>query len=225
MASLHIHLDESGNFDFSPRGTRYYIFTTAWTYEPLPLAHELTALRFSLIKAGHNSETLSCFHACDDPLRIRERVIDMLLTRKTWWFASIVVDKCRVNPSIREPLKFYPKFLSMLLKFVLRGRVRTDTSQVLIYTDTLPLRTKQETAAALIAIKSSCQNDMRRKIPFQVCNHRRESNAWLQVADYCSWSVCRKWERTDDSTYLRLGPRLAATEIAPMSRGDGVTYY
>ena len=30
MPTLHLHLDESGNFSFKPTGTKYYVFTTAW---------------------------------------------------------------------------------------------------------------------------------------------------------------------------------------------------
>jgi hypothetical protein len=50
-----------------------------------------------------------------------------------------------------------PKFLSMLmlLRFVFKRRVLRGTSQVLIYTDTLPF-TKREALAVEIASKSSC---------------------------------------------------------------------
>ena len=61
LQTLHIHLDESGDLNFSPNGTRYFIFGCAWTYEPAPLANELNALRFTMVKEGHG-ERLSGFH-------------------------------------------------------------------------------------------------------------------------------------------------------------------
>lgn len=111
----------------------------------------------------------------------------------------------------------------MVLRFVFKGRVRPGTSRVLIYTDTLPFEKKRRLAVE-VAIKSSCRSELS-GIPFQVCHHRRDSNAWIQVADYCSWSVFRKWENRSLDAYTRLRARLAATEIDPMSRGDGKLYY
>ncbi|MGD0520377.1 MAG: DUF3800 domain-containing protein [Terracidiphilus sp.] len=223
LPTLHIHTDESGNYDFSQRGSRYYVFAAAWTYHPAPLAMGLTALRFEQIKAGHG-EFLSSFHACEDSPWLRDRVISTLLNHASWSFAAMVVEKAKVNPTIYDPQAFYPKFLTMVLRFVLRGRVRPDTSQILIYTDTLPMTQKKQARSVQVAIKHSCQREQP-QIPFHVLNHRRESNAWLQVADYCCWGVCRKWEHGNTDAYDRLKARLAATEIDPMSRGDGRMYY
>ena len=226
MPTLHVHVDESGNFDFSLAGSHYYIFTAAWTYNPSPLANDLTRLRFGLIKAGHftGGQDLDCFHAADDPAPRRDAVINTLLSQTGWNFASIVVDKPRVNPVLYDAFKFYPKFLSMVLRFVFKGRLIMGTSQVLVYTDTLPFPKKQSQAVE-IAIKASCHADLPAGTPFHVCHHRRESNKWIQVADYCCWSVCRKWEHGNLDAYNRLRAKLAATEIDPMSRGDGTTYY
>lgn len=223
MPTLHIHLDESGDLNFSPAGSRYYVFATVWTYEPAPLANELNTHRFSLIKQGHG-DRLSGFHAKDDAAPKRATVIPILRRHTNWNFASIVVDKRRVNPSIRDCEKFYPKFSSMVLRFVFRGRIKPNTSQVLIYTDTLPFSGKQARAAEN-AIKSACRSDLPNGIPFHVLHHRRESNAWIQVADYCCWSICRKWEHGDTTAYTLLQGRLAATEIDPTALGDGTIYY
>lgn len=223
MPTLHVHLDESGDLNFSAAGTRYYIFTSAWTYEPAALANELTALRFRLVKDGHG-EHLGGFHAREDAQPKREIVVDVLRRHHDWSFASIVVDKRRVNPVLRDPDKFYPKFASMVLRFVFRGRVKPGTSGILIYTDTLPFTGKQAKAAE-VAIKTACRSDLPAGLPFKVLHHRRESNAWIQVADYCCWSMCRKWEHGNLDVYERLRPRLAATEIEPTSRGDGTVYY
>ncbi len=227
MATLHIHLDESGNFAFTPNGTRFYIFTAAWTYNPAPLALQLSALRFQLIKNGHLKpdlpDDLAGFHACQDPRPRREAFIKALMDHSDWNFASIVIEKNRVNTSIQEPDRFYPKFLTMVLKFVLRGRVRPTASQVLIYTDTLPMKSRAEAATVSAVIKASCHAELP-ETPFRILHHRSESNYWLQVADYCAWSICRKWESGDSESYDLLRPRLAATELAPMSRGDTIYY-
>jgi Protein of unknown function (DUF3800) len=222
MATLHVHLDESGNFAFSPKGSRFYIFTAVWTYDPAPLAARLSNLRFQLIKEGHG-EKLSCFHACDDPQPRRNMVVPLISSHFEWNFAAIVIEKNRVNPSLYAPEDFYPKFLTMVINFVLRGRVRPGTQAVLIYTDTLPFP-KGQIKAVEACIKKSCRAELP-NTPFHVLHHRIESNYWIQIADYCSWSICRKWEFADRAVYDQLRGRIAATEIAPMSNGDGTRYY
>jgi len=223
MLTVHIHVDESGDLNFSPAGSRYYIFTAAWTYDPAPLANDLNCLRFKFIKDGHG-EGLSSFHARQDAEPKRNEVIKVLLEHSSWQFASIVVEKRCVNLSIREPDKFYPKFLTMVLRFIFRGRLIRRTAKVLVYTDTLPFTGKQARAVGS-TIKAACRSDLPSGIPFHVLHHRRETNAWLQVADYCSWSVFRKWEHGIVGEYDRIKARIAAREIAPMSHGDGRIYY
>lgn len=115
--------------------------------------------------------------------------------------------------------------MAMILRFVFRGRVRPGTARALIYTDTLPFPQKTRTRAVETAIKSSCRKDLPDHIAFEVSNIRRESNPWIQVADYCCWGMCRKWEQANVEVYNQLKPRLAALEAEPMSRGDGRRYY
>ena len=97
-----------------------------------------------------------------------------------------------------------------------------DSPHILIYTDTLPF-SKPQAKAVEVVIKASCKAES--KIPFHVLHHRIEGNYWIQVADYCSWSICRKWEFNDPTFYGQLRCKLAAPEIAPMSLGTGKTYY
>jgi hypothetical protein len=228
VATLHIHIDESGNFVFSPKGTRFYIFSIAWTYNPAPLSEALSRLRFQCIKDGHFRpgvlDDLSGFHAADDPKPRRAVFIEKITQHRDWNFAAIVIEKNRINPVLYQPEKFYPKFLSMVLRFVLRGRVRPDAQQVLIYTDTLPLGSKKEATAANVAIKAACRAELK-GLPFHIMHHNSDSNYWIQIADYCSWSICRKWESGDTAAYDTLRPRLAATELDITASGDGTVYY
>ena len=45
------------------------------------------------------------------------------------------------------------------------------------------------------------------------------------MADYCCWSVVRKWERGDIGTYDALKPRLYKPELDVFRFGDGTPYY
>lgn len=222
MNTLHIHVDESGDLNFKANGSRFYIFTAAWTYHPLPLASSLENLRFSLIKDGRGSR-LSKFHACEDQQAHRNAVVDLILSEKRWWFASIVIEKRKINPTIRTPEIFYPRFLSVILRFVFRGNMKESTSKVLVYTDSLPLKSNKAKQTASEVIKAVCDKELG-GIPSHIMHHTSDSNKWLQIADYCSWSVCRKWENGDTRTYDRLRSRLLKPELDVTARG-GTVYY
>lgn len=222
MSTLHIHLDESGNWTFAPKGSKYFVFAVAWTYDPAPLARSLTALRFGLVRQGHSIES---FHASPDKQTTRDIVVRAMLADTAWNYAAVVLEKRKVNPVLREPHRFYPQFAGTLLKFVLRGRVRPGTDRVLFFADTIPMDTNAKREGVLKAIKTTCASELKAGTEHHVFSHRRESNKWLQVADYCCWSVAKKWEIGDTRTYDSLRPRLAATELNLTSRGDQTTYY
>lgn len=219
MATLHVALDESGDLTFSPSGSRYYVFAAAWTYDPSPVAVALTHLRFSLLKEGHD---IQAFHAHEDKYVTRNAVIDILAGHENWSFAAIVVEKNKVNPAIRDPHRFYPKFASMVLRFVFRGRLRPGTGTVLIFTDALPIKWHRESAEK--AIKKACRAELDSTIRFESYHHPRASNAWIQVADYCSWSVYRKWQHADPHFYDQLKSRLAKGELDVLASGETVYY-
>lgn len=219
MPTLHAHLDESGDLNFTPRGSKFYIFAVAWTFDPQSLANDLVGLRFGYLKQGVD---LHRFHACEDQQRVRDAVVAKLVDRATWAYAALVIEKNKVNPAIRDEHHFYPKFATMLLRFVLRGCVRASTQQVLIFTDDLPVKKKRD--AVKKAINVACRGELPPRIRFGCYHHPCASNKWLQVADYCAWAVGRKWERGDPRTYDQLRSRLERSELNVTARGM-TTYY
>lgn len=223
MATLHIHLDESGDWTFAPKSpTKYLILTMAWTYDPRPLATDLTSLRFALVKGG---ASLDSFHAAEDRQAVRDRVVATMMTYVNWSFASVVMEKRKINPVLREPHEFYPKFAGALLKFVLKGsHCRPGTDKVLVFADTLPMSTNAKREGVLKAMKQTCATCLGADVEHHAFSYKRESNKWLQVVDYSCWAVARKWERNDTRTYSQIVARLAAAELE-VTRLGNTTYY
>lgn len=217
MATLHVALDEAGCFGFNNRGSKFYIITAAYTFDPSPLALELTHLRFALLKQGHD---IPAFHCCRDRQVNRDAVVKSLLAHKGWQFASVVVEKRKVNPSLYAPDKFYPCFATPLLRFVLRSNAAKAATQLIVCTDLLPTGRKEGVSKAL---KSVCAREL--EADFGLYHHPRFSNKWIQVADYCCWGVQRKWELGDKRTYDLLLPRLAKSELDVCAWGDQTVYY
>lgn len=222
MPTLHVHLDESGDWNFHRKGSKYYILAAAWTFDPKPLAQALTSLRYRLVKQGISIEG---FHASPDKQATRDSVVQTLLVDKSWRFASVVMEKRRISPALRDPHKFYPKFASVLLRFILTGDRRASTSHLLVYADTLPIDTRAKRGGAIKAIKSVCSSRLRTGVAYHVFSHCHQSNPWIQVADYCCWGVQRKYESRDLRTYNLLASRLELPELLLTDAGDGHTYY
>lgn len=218
MPTLHIHLDESGDMGFNPKGSKYYVFCVTWTYNPQSLAVQLADLRFSFNKLGDN---IYRFHAMVDGPR-RPYVYNALLSHHDWYFNAIMVEKRKVNPSLYDPLVFYPKFASIPLRFILGYCVAPRTSGVMIYTDRLPVAKHRD--AIEKTIKTSCRAVLGHSMPFQVFHHPGESNSWLQATDYCCWAVTRKWENADTSDLAILQAHYRGKELDVLSRG-ATTYY
>jgi hypothetical protein len=220
LSTLHIHLDESGDFTFSPKGSAFYVFAVTWTHTPAPLAAALTDLRYSLLREGQDLER---FHACEDKQAHRDAVVKVIAGAVDLTFAGMVVEKRMVNPVIRDPVEFYPKFASMLLRFVLRSRAAKAADRVLIYTDVLPVQRNRR--AVEKTIKQACAGEFSNRKTYHLYHHSCSSNCWLQVTDYCSWALFKKWEQKDSRTYDQIKPRLAAAELCLTARGDQTVYY
>lgn len=219
MPTLHVHLDESGNLTFKPSGSRYYVFTAAWTYDPAPLANDLTNLRFSLLKERHD---LHRFHATEDKQVNRDAVVNALARHAGWSFAAVVIDKAKVYADLRPPPRFYPRFATSVLRYVFRRHLQVGSGTVLVFTDTLPINKRRE--AAEKTIKMACRHELQAAMRFESYHHPSASNPWLQVADYCAWAVFGKWEQGDMRTYNQLRHCLVEPEIDALEEGV-VRYY
>jgi len=230
MSTLHVHIDESGDLDFSGRGSKFIIFAALWTYDPLPLASRLQSLRFTILKAGPENhrarglERLEKFHCCDDSHNIRKLVVKTMLSYPGWKFAAVVVQKNKVSPRERELMgSFYANFASMPLRFLFRGPIMDRATRVLIYTDRFPSQCKQQLTEK--AIKTSCRSEFPNGPPFLVFHHDSSSNAWLQAVDYCAHAVGRKWENAAVTPYYEMLKSRLASEEMNVLREVRTTYY
>jgi hypothetical protein len=219
VPTLHIAIDESGNFRFDKHGTKFLILTAAFTYDPLPLAASLSDLRFSLLKKGFD---LACFHCSEDKQPNRNAVVSRLSSAVGWSFASAVLQKNKANPNIRAIETIYPLLARTLIRFILGYRLKPETTQIVICMDRL-LKPKAHREALVKVIKQECAAHQP-KIPAWVYDHPSPSNKWIQVADYCAWGVMKKWEHGHLQTYDQLKNRMTAKELDVFRNGTK-TYY
>lgn len=73
--TLFLFIDESGNFDFSHKGTKYFVLSCLSTFYPIDEREKLIKLRYDLLSSGINQEY---FHATEDAQSTRDQVFKLI---------------------------------------------------------------------------------------------------------------------------------------------------
>lgn len=206
MATLYIFLDEGGNFDFSPGGTRYFTLTSVTWCRPFRLNTILDGYKYDLIEYGKD---LEYFHCAENNQHIRKKVFQRIEDhRDLFRIDSVVVEKSKTGPALREPARFYPEMLGYLLRYVLKREIQPPISEVVIITDAIPLKKIRK------AVEKGAKQTLAKMLPdgikYKVLHHASKSHYGLQIADYCNWAIYRKWNTNDRLHYDQVGPAISS---------------
>jgi len=197
---LYIFIDEAGNYDFSPAGTKFWVITALITTDISPAFMELYDLKHEMIDQGIDTEY---FHASEDRQALRDRVFPIIATldRKKIRVDSVVVEKRKTGPSLRRLSKFYPMMVESLLKYPFdpRGLDVRRFSKVLVFLDRASTRRNQREALKK-AIKHALKPHLG-NVPYIICMHQSGSHHYLQIVDYLCWAIYVAWERKELRPY------------------------
>ena len=197
---LYIFLDEAGNLDFSRSGTKYFVLGGITKERPFLAYRELTELKYDLVEKHLD---LEYFHAAEDNQSTRNQVFDIIEKNLPGVVAdAIIVEKQKVDSSLRAEEQFYPKVLGTLLREILRQYALADFAEVIVFTDSLPVSRKR--AAVEKGVKITLTAMLPATVRYRVLHHASKSNLDLQIADYCTWAIYRKWNRQDERSFQRI---------------------
>ncbi len=194
--ALFAFLDESGEFRFSPKHDKFLVFTGIVTARPTLFTHEFAKLRYELIQAGHCGER---FHACEDKQAVRDQVFDLISSSTDYAIHCILVRKNRVNPSLYKFGIYHSAYKTMLKYLVGRGGMK----HIYIIADTPPDKAQRASLKRNLLFHAD-QVLSARDIIYRIEHHSSSAHALLQVADYCGWSIYRKWQSKDLRSYNRI---------------------
>lgn len=215
----YIFLDEGGNLKFSDKGSEYFTLTGVLMRRPFKLEPTLHELRFDLIEKGVEIEE---FHATEDRHATRDQVFTKIKENFSSLRAdSIVVEKRKAHPKVREPERFYPEMLGYLLRWTIGKESLGDASEVIVVTDVLPLNNKRR--AIEKAVKTTLKDMLPSGTKHRVMHHDSRSCYRLQVADYVNWAIQRRWERNDNRSYNTVKP-IIKSEFQIFKRGTTTWY-
>ena len=207
MARRFIFADESGHFDFSrkPGASRYYI-PTSITAADCRAGDALLELRREMAWDGEGLE-LESFHATTDAQATRNQV-----------FATLAPLDFRVDVTIIEKSKlFMPEYVDAPHEFYSVAWIAHAASVLLSVgnhgDEILVVSASIGTAARRRHFMDAFQSAV---TWFDTARVGRaaywsaDSEPCLQVADYCSWAVQRKWERGDSRSYDLIRDKIVA---------------
>lgn len=199
-----VFVDEAGNSDFSKTGTTYYSFTSVIMKRPFNTHGPLDDLRHGLMEAGNIKKR---FHASEDEQEVRDAVFGIIGSHiKDVVIDAVLVEKCKLEPEYRELKYFYPYILGQLVRYVARRHSWYKTETPIFITDEVPVNKKKK--ALKDSIKSVLANMVPSDVGYEVHHHESMSSYGLQIADYCSWAIFRKWESGDTRSYELIQPAI-----------------
>ncbi len=173
---VYIFLDEAGNLDFTATGSRYFVLTSISIKRPFSWFGALDDLKYDCLEVGLKNDV---FHCSEDNRHVRNRVFDIIaMNLNGLEIDSLIVDKRKIGPALRAPNRFYPEMLGYLLKFVVPRQLRSDSDEVAVITDNLPLSSKRKTIEKSIKLAlAKMMPSMYRR--YQVLHHNSRAHYGL----------------------------------------------
>jgi hypothetical protein len=197
MSSLFIFLDESGNLDFSPKGTDHFVLSAITALKPISSSSALQDLKYDLLKIG---EDVQYFHASEDKQIVRDAVFLAINALDNIRINYIYAEKRKTHPTLQGTPQFYGLLGKTLLGYLLRGYQANQFSQVIIIFDK--------------ALSKKAQNQFLKTMkprlkqlgkPYQIYFHQTLSDFNGQIADYSAWAKYVSLERNEVRPLKALG--------------------
>lgn len=223
MKTLYIFIDESGNFDFSPNGTKHFVLTALSTTEPMIISSSLLELRYSLLpeyKCGPKMEESGYFHCAEDTQAVRDKVFDILFrSDKKIRVDSVIAQKNKTCFDRRDPAKLYELMGTTLLKYSFtRATWQGFDHVVLVFSSIFD---KKKRGLLKQAFKSLIKQYA--KTSFSLYFHDSKFDLCNQAVDYFCWAIYRKWESGDERS-LCLVSKIINSQFPIFERGK-IEYY
>lgn len=209
MANDHqfIFTDESGHMDFSPKSSSHAVLTgITITNSVDDLMRDYWELRHFLyvnpveFESNQGKYMNKRFHASEDPQEVRDLVFKLIDHHKNKILArSLIVEKAKVFNHLKMDGWLISRMYFFWLKSVYNRTnwIENKTSMQIIVDHTKTKRLRS-------AIESGLKTSIGRHgngTPYLLHHTPSGCHPFIQLADYISWAVYRKYERGDLRSY------------------------
>jgi len=227
---VYIFVDEAGDMDFSANGSKYYMFNFLLKQRPFRVHEHIANYRYSLLERNlekFNGRRLDIeyFHAHNDNKYIKDELFNTISTfdKSRVKVYSYILEKPKVNPQKRkEKERFYIDNLNYSIQRLL-AKLQIDKNFIII-TDRLPVQKNKKKQVG--ALKKGIKEYIRSRnleIRYDIFHHASASSANLQIVDYISWAIFRKYERGEDGYYNKIKAYILDEDV--MTKDREVNHY
>jgi hypothetical protein len=227
---VYIFVDEAGDMDFSIHGSKYYMFNFLVKQRPFRVHEKIANYRYSLLeknlKGVHGRRLdIEYFHAHNDNKYIKDELFNTISTfdKSRVKVYSYILEKPKVNPQKRkEKEHFYIDNLNYSIQRLL-AKLQIDKNFIII-TDRLPVQKNKKKQVG--ALKKGIKEYIRSRnlaLRYDIFHHASASSANLQIVDYISWAIFRKYERGEDRYYNQVKAYVLDEDI--MTKNREVNHY
>ena len=220
MTRLHVFADEAGNFDFSRTNgaSRYFIVCTV-VMPSCDAANHLLDLKRRL--AWDQQPLGDYFHATNDAQIVRDEVYAELL-KHDFTVQATILEKAKAQAQTRvDEATFYRYGWFYHFAHGLKDALKEADE---VHVTAASIGTKKGQALFTKAVRDVVkQLAGRRKQVVRTSFWKCETDPCLQLADYCTWAIQRKWERGDTRSYDLIRDRITS-EYDTFQKGT-VEYY
>lgn len=196
MARVYVFGDEAGNLDFriGQGASRYFVVGTV-TIDDCSAGDQLIALRRELAWQGVALE--STFHASEDQQVVRDEVF-RLLAQCNLRIDATILEKRKTQPHLQADKEHFYKFAWYYHFKYVAPLIARPKDELLVVAASIG--TKKRRKGIRIGIEDVVWQSARTST-WQVAFWPAESDPCLQIADYCTWAIQRKWESGDARSY------------------------
>lgn len=202
---LFVFIDESGNLDFSTRGTKHFVLGAGITSDPLAGSRVVSSVKYDLLAEGMN---IPYFHASENSQFIRNRFLSAIHSLTAISRHTFVVNKRNLPPSYRDSVELY-LLVSRHLAVVLSDefRLRPVGQVVVVFDKALTHRHQEAFSAELKPVLNQWQ------VTYRLYFHSVKYDPNGQVADYLAWARYVASERGEFRPLQALGDRETSTTV------------
>ncbi len=216
MSRLHVFGDEAGDLVFKTPGngvSRYFMIGTI-TLEDCSVGEKFLALRRELAWEG---TLLDQLHATSDRQHVRDRAFE-LIAATDLRFDATILDKRKAKDDLRrDPFYFYKLAWYLHFKYV-ASKIAGPNDELLVVASSLQIKRKRKSTKA--GVHEAITEVVNQVSPTVTCHcafSPAATDPCLQVADYLTWAIQRKYESEDTRSY-DLIEHLIKSEFEPFKR-------
>jgi len=228
--TVYIFVDESGDMDFTAKGSQHYMFHFLVKTRPFNLHEYISNYRYQLLEKGLDPLSdrrfdIEYFHAHNDNKHIKNELFSIISTfdKEKVKVYSYILEKSKVHPEKRKERDiFYIDNLTYSIGRLL-DQLSIDKNFIII-TDNLPIQ--QNKKKQIKALRTGIKEYMHRNslsLRYDIFHHSSASSVNLQIVDYIGWAIHRKYEMSDILHYDKIKEYIIDEDIVTKERDNN--YY